>query len=142
MQPEDANSQHLTFSKKERICSKLTIERVLDKKQKVFVYPYKCFYDFTPASDEADVNRMLVSVPKRSFKHAVDRNRLKRLTREAYRLNKHLIESLPAEHGKSASLFFVFVGNETLPFNFINDKIILVLNRLLSDNIENIDNKV
>ena len=72
MQPEDANKQHLTFSKKERICSKLTIERVLDKKQKVFVYPYKCFYDFTPVSDEADVNRSLDRLMLKSFRDVCD----------------------------------------------------------------------
>ena len=130
MQPEDSNNQHLTFSKKERICSKLTIERVLDKKQKVFVYPYKCFYDFTPASDEADVNRMLVSVPKRTFKHAVDRNRLKRLTREAYRLNHRQEFDNQLPDGTRADLIFFFVGRELLPYNLIEDKIIEILHRL------------
>ena len=130
MQPEDANNQHLTFSKKERICSKLTIERVLDKKQKVFVYPYKCFYDFTPASDEADMNRILISVPKRSFKHAVDRNRLKRLTREAYRLNHRQEFDSHLPEGIRADLIFFYVGRELLPYNLIEDKIIEILHRL------------
>ena len=130
MQPEDANKQHLTFSKKERICSKLTIERVLDKKQKVFVYPYKCFYDFTPVSDEADVNRILISVPKRMFKHAVDRNRIKRLTREAYRLihRQEFDSQLPK--GIRTDLIFFYVGRELLPYNLIEDKIIEILHRL------------
>ena len=130
MQPEDANNQHLTFSKKERICSKLTIERVLDKKQKVFVYPYKCFYDFIPASEEADVNRILVSVPKRSFKHAVDRNRLKRLTREAYRLNHRQEFDSQLPDGIRADLILFFVGRELLPYNLIESKIIEILHRL------------
>ena len=130
MQPEDANNQHLTFSKKERICSKLTIERVLDKKQKVFVYPYKCFYDFTPASDEADVSRILISVPKRSFKHAVDRNRLKRHTREAYRLNHRQEFDSQLPDGIRADLMFYYVGHDLLPYNLIESKIIEVLRRL------------
>lgn len=130
MQPEDAKNQHLTFSKKERICSKLTIERVLDKRQKIFVYPYKCFYDFTPASEEADVNRILISVPKRSFKHAVDRNRLKRLTREAYRLNHRQEFDNQLPEGIRTDLILFYVGRELLPYNLIEDKIIEILHRL------------
>lgn len=130
MQPEDANNQHLAFSKKERICSKLTIERVLDKRQKIFVYPYKCFYDFTPASEEADVNRILISVPKRSFKHAVDRNRLKRLTREAYRLNHRQEFDNQLPEGIRTDLILFYVGRELLPYNLIEDKIIEILHRL------------
>ena len=130
MLPEDAKKQHLIFRKEERICSKLTIERVLDKQQKVFVYPYKCFYDFTPASEEADVNRILISVPKRSFKHAVDRNRLKRLTREAYRLNHRQEFDSQLPEGIRADLIFFYVGREILPYNLIEDKIIEILHRL------------
>ena len=130
MQPEDANNQHLTFSKKERICSKLTIEKLLEKKQKVFVYPYKCFYYFTPVSNEADVNRIMVNVPKRLFKHAVDRNRLKRLTREAYRKNHRHEFDCHLPEGIRADLLFFYVGNELLPYNFVENKIIELLQRL------------
>ncbi|MBP5400234.1 MAG: ribonuclease P protein component [Bacteroidales bacterium] len=130
MQPEDANKQHLTFSKEERICSKLTIERLFDKQQKVSFYPYRCFYDFTPVTDEVKVNRILVVVPKRTFKHAVDRNRLKRLTREAWRLHHRQELDLHLPDGIRADLMFYFVGRDLLPYNSIESKIIEILHRL------------
>ena len=136
MQPKEDSSNHpFSFPKKERICSKAILDRLMHKRQVVFFYPFKCYYDLTPCSGADSRNIMAVSVPKKRLKHAVDRNLVKRRTREAYRLNKHIIDTLPAETGKYASMFFVFVGTEVLPFNFINDKIISVLNRLLSDNI-------
>ena len=130
MQPEDANKQHLTFSKEERICSKLTIERLFDKQQKVSIYPYRCFYDFTPVSDEAKVNRILIIVPKRSFKHAVDRNRLKRLTREAWRLHHRQEFDPHLPDGIRADLMFYYVGRDLLPYNLVESKIIEILHRL------------
>ena len=130
MQPEDANKQHLTFSKEERICSKLTIERLFDKQQKVSFYPYRCFYDFTPVTDEVKVNRILVVVPKRTFKHAVDRNRLKRLTREAWRLHHRQELDLHLPDGIRADLMFYYVGRDLLPYNLVESKIIEILHRL------------
>ena len=130
MQPENANKQSFTFPKEERICSRIQIENLLQKKQKVFCYPFKCFYDFQPAMERAH-NLMMVSVPKRIFKHAVDRNRLKRLTREAYRLNhqQHL-DTWTESAGLQARLFFYYVGDEILPYKFIENKIIEILQRL------------
>ncbi len=130
MQPEDAKNQHLTFKKKERICSKLTIERLLEKKQKFFVYPFKCYYDFTPRTDADSVHRILITVPKRNFKHAVDRNRLKRLIREAYRQNHRQIFDNQIPDNLRSDLFFLYVGKEILPYNLIEDKIIEILQRL------------
>lgn len=131
MQQEDAKVQRFTFSKAERICSQNQITGLVDNRCKVFCYPFKCFYELRPASEGETLNRMLVCVPKRHFKHAVDRNRLKRLTREAYRLQhqKHL-DAWTRPAGLQASLFFYYVADEILPYNFIESKIIEVMLRL------------
>ncbi|MDE5561459.1 MAG: ribonuclease P protein component [Bacteroidaceae bacterium] len=77
------------LSKKERLCSKKAIDALFagaDSKS-LLVYPVRAVFRNT---EEAGI-RILVSVSKKRFRHAVDRNRVKRQLREAYRLNKNIL---------------------------------------------------
>lgn len=131
MQPGNDKVHTFRFPKAERICSRTQIENLLQKKQKVFCYPFKCFYAIQPATESAMQNQMLVSAPKRLFKHAVDRNRIKRLTREAYRLHHPFhLDSWTKAAGVRVQIIFHYVAPEILPYNFIEDKIIEILHRL------------
>ena len=75
---------------------------------------------------------MLISVSKRTFKRAVDRNYLKRLIREAYRLNKHRLTEAPDGHGVGL-LGIIYTGKEKKPFALVEKKLISGLERLLPD---------
>ena len=82
------------FPAKERIKSSLTIKTVVENRKFVAEFPVKCFYRFVKKSDTQLPDKQLaVIVPKKRFKHAVDRNRVKRLMREAYRLQKHTCDT-------------------------------------------------
>ena len=73
------------------------------------------------------------SAPKRNFKRAVDRNRVKRLLREAYRLNKFTLVETAHTQNKTIHLAFLFTGRELPSFTGVQDKIILILQRLKSE---------
>jgi len=98
------------FSQSERIKSSLTIKSVVDGRQAVSSYPVKCFYQWVEAETPT---QLAVVVPKRRFKHAVDRNRGKRLLREAFRLNKSLI---PTREGLSLQMCWIYVGQKLATF--------------------------
>lgn len=79
-----------SFPKKERLTGKKHFERVFVEGKQLKAFPLKLVYVDVQFRDNVPVKAAFVA-PKRAFKKAVHRNRIKRLLREAYRLNKHLI---------------------------------------------------
>lgn len=75
-----------TFSKAERICSKVAIDALVAEGRSFHFPPFRIIWK--QQAEQAVPVMVLISVPKRNFKRAVDRNFLKRRIREAYRLEK------------------------------------------------------
>jgi ribonuclease P protein component len=103
------------FPKSEKLKSKKTIELLFTEGSSISKYPIKVFY--LPA----------FAVPKRNFKSAVIRNRLKRQLREAYRLQKHLLKN---EEELKFSLFFLYISNEMLPYTEIETSLKYLVNKI------------
>ena len=101
-----------TLGKKERLCSRKLIGQLFNggTAQSVSSFPLRAVY-MTSENETLEVS-ILVSVPKRCFKHAVDRNRVKRQVREAYRKNKHLLADIVAEAPQqSLSVAFIWLDS-------------------------------
>jgi ribonuclease P protein component len=97
-----------SFGKKEKLKSKIVIDSLFAEGNSVKKYPLRLVYLPLESSSE-NVNKVAVSVPKRSFKRAVDRIKLKRLMREAYRKNKYLVTN---NLDKNYALMFIYTGRD------------------------------
>ena len=116
------NTHKNTFTKKERLCSKKDIKELFDKGSSFFSPPFKVIHLSTNTELQNEANhQILISVPKRNFKKAVDRNKIKRQIRESYRLNKHLL--LPVYNKKNLSIAFIYIGKKKYNYHIIESKL-------------------
>jgi ribonuclease P protein component len=115
-----------TFHKTERLHSKKLIRLLFEKGIRQNLYPILFIYLPNP---EGDTHQVLFTVPKRNFKKAVDRNRIRRQMREAYRINKHII-TLNEQLAIPFLIGYVYIGKLKLPYEKVEEKIIASLHRL------------
>ena len=128
LEPNTANLKY-TFPKSERLHSKKLIQELFDKGSSFYSYPFKVLV--LPNPDEDCPNhQVLISVSKRKFKRAVDRNLIKRRIRESYRLNKQILYS--NENVKTPQLIaYIYTGKEIPTYQFIEVKLSKSLKRLI-----------
>ena len=98
-----------TFPKDEKLTSEKLIKELFDKGSSFYLYPFKVFFMPHPGEDQPS-HQVLITVSKKLFPRAVDRNLIKRRMREAYRLNKPFPE-VP----KKLVIAYIYSVKEKLP---------------------------
>lgn len=106
-----------TLPKEERLCSRTLIDELFSggKSKALSAFPLRVVYMLKDREDLEPQTQMLVSVPKRYFKRAVKRNRVKRQVREAYRHNKYrLLDAMQAadEFDKVVVMAFIWLDDK------------------------------
>ena len=120
-----------TLTKAERLRSRKIISPLFNEGNSIVASPIRMVWVQVENADKSPL-QFAVSVPKKKFKRAVDRNRLKRQMREVVRKNKSEIKKLLQEKNKPCAMMFVFTGKEKAEFKEIEEKIILILQRFVS----------
>ncbi len=124
--------QRFTFKKNERLCSRTDIQELFTKGKSFVKYPFRVTY-MPLQSDEKVTVQLLISVSKKRFKRAYKRNRVKRLVREAYRLNKHqLCADLDAQNLQLA-VALIFLPNELPDFTTVEKGMKKALKKIRTD---------
>ena len=109
------------FDKRYKLCSRKLIDETYNKGQLVKSYPFVVRVAQANLSAESTF-QIVVSAPKRSFRKAYQRNRIKRLCKEAIRTNKSIIESFVRETNQQLALFLIFTGKEEIPIEVLKRK--------------------
>lgn len=118
-----------TLRKQDKLKSRKLIEKLFDSGKSSFVYPIKLMHLDLPVLDSK--LKMAVTVPKRQFKRAVDRNKLKRKIREAYRQHKPTLEQqLPNHPDHHLILMFIYVGKGIEEYSVIEKAVKKLLSKL------------
>ncbi|HVW63027.1 MAG TPA: ribonuclease P protein component [Puia sp.] len=122
-----------TLGKDQRLKSRQLIERVFREGKSMNVFPFRVYYLIQPLAEGRQPLQAGVGASRRNFKKAVDRNRIKRLTREAYRVKKEALSLLAKEKQLSLSLFFIYTGKELPDHRLVSGKITVALEKIMKE---------
>lgn len=124
-----------TLGKDERLKSRKVIDHLFKEGKSFSIYPFRIVWKYQP--DATSILRAGFTVSTKHFKKAVDRNRIRRLIKEAYRLQKNTLQQQLQLANKPFALFIIYVGKEVPPYLLVVDKIVLILQRLQKITNEN-----
>ena len=125
--------QRFTLGKDQRLKSRKQIERIFREGKSIPVFPYRVYYLLEAPAGPVHLLQAGFGVSSRHFKKAVDRNRIKRLTREAYRLNKGGLGQVVEQRQLHLSLFFIYTGKELPDHRLVSGKIAVALEKIVKE---------
>ena len=120
-----------SLGRKEKLKSDKIINSLFQQGKSLFSFPIKMVFINLPAELGSSNHQFSVSIPKKKFKKAVDRNRIKRLIREAYRTNKAIIANIPPK-----AMMAIYVSDKELTYKEVERSIKNILTGLSKANKE------
>ena len=122
--------KQFTLGKNERLKSRKQIELLFKNGRRINDSGIRALYMLQDAEEGQHNLQLGVSVSSRNFKRAVDRNRIKRLLRESWRLQKNDLRSRQEENKKILLVFLIYTGKEMPAFHELNEAVHAILNKL------------
>ena len=121
-----------SLNKKERLKSRKEIDFLFKEGKSFPLTPFRVYYRIKPSAEGSTAISLQagVGVSSRNFKKAVDRNRIKRLSREVYRLQKQPLLDTLVTVNKEMRLFVIYTGRELPHFEIVKEKFAIILKRL------------
>ena len=121
-----------TLGKEYKLCSQKVIQTIFEEKKSVKQFPFVINYILTelPSSKSFQI---VISAPKRIFRKAHDRNRIKRLCRETIRKNKYILEDYLTPKKKQIALFIVYTNKEELEYEILFKKTEQLFKKLITE---------
>ncbi len=125
-------TRQFTLGKSERLKSRKQIEQLFSEGKNFPLSPFRIYYLLTPFINNSPSNLHFgAGVSVKNFKKAVDRNRVKRLTRESYRLQKNQLQVTLTQKKLQLNIFFIYTSKELPVFNTVKEKVNVILSKLI-----------
>jgi ribonuclease P protein component len=121
-------SKAFSLGKTERLKSRKQIDLLFESGKKISLFPFRLLYHFEPQGRELKAG---FTVSSKNFPRAVDRNRIKRLCRESYRLQKTELESDLFQTKGRLYLFFIYTEKKILGYQDISGRLKQLLDKLI-----------
>lgn len=121
-----------SFGKDYKLCSKKLIDQLFVEGKSLKDFPFIVRF-LEVSGEENNIIQFGISVPKRLYKSAVTRNRIKRLCREAIRLNKHDLEQRLIGQNKKLAVFLVYTSKEEMPLEKLSSRISNIFKKITNE---------